>query len=132
MIEERLENEFQSHFGHFKVAFEGMVAIHEDFRLNNWNESSLLSESSKSCQRVGVGFEASAAGNIRADGDDGPPFGEARAELGVFGQALAQTIEAFGDFLAGKRSHRLGAVIHLDARDDALSPEQLDQECSVS
>src|SRR5581483_2055583 len=61
------------------------------------------------------------------DGDDRAPFAEARAEVKVFLEAIAQAIEAFGDLFAREIGHGFGALVHLDAGDDALAAEQFDE-----
>ena len=53
------------------------------------------------------------------DIDHRAPFGEARAQLVVFGKALAQAVETLGDGLARKSWQGLGAQIDLDAGDHA-------------
>ena len=62
----------------------------------------LLAQRRVARQRVGIGLDGVARGNAGADVDDRAPFGEARAELVVLDQPLAQPIEPLGDGLAGK------------------------------
>ena len=64
-------------------------------------------------------------------GDDRAPLGEPRAHRGVFGQAFAQPVETFGDFLAGMTRHRLGTGIDFDAGDDPRIGEDFDKRRAV-
>ena len=66
-----------------------------------------------------------------ADIDHGAPFGEARAQLVILLQALAQAVQAFGDRFAGTARQRLGAGIDLDAGNRAGGFDQLDQRRAV-
>ena len=67
---------------------------------------------------MGVSADTGAAGNAVADRDHRPPLGEARSHIPVFGEAVAQAVQALGDLLSGKASQRLGSCIHLDPGDD--------------
>jgi hypothetical protein len=55
---------------------------------------------------MGVGLDAGARGCL-ADVDDRTPLGEARTQLVVLLQALAQAVEAFGDQLARAAGQRV-------------------------
>src|SRR5262245_5158429 len=58
---------------------------------------------------------------------DGAPFGKTRAHLTVIREAVAQTVETFGDGFARKACETLRTGIHLDAWDDALFGHDIGQ-----
>ncbi len=68
---------------------------------------------------MAVRLDRGGAGVVFADVDHGPPFGELRAQLGVFLQTLTQAVEAFGHHVAGESGQRLRAFVDLDTGDDA-------------
>ena len=61
----------------------------------------------------------SPAGNAIAHGNHCAPLGETGAHLKVFREAVAQSVEAFGDFLSGMTGHVLGAGVDFDAGNDS-------------
>ena len=74
---------------------------------------------------------AGVARNAGADVDHGAPLGELGAETAVFDEALAQTVEAFGDHLAGTERQRLGPLVDLDAGERAGLLDDLDERRAV-
>ena len=78
-----------------------------------------------------MAYDARVCGSAVADVDHRAPFGEARAELVIFGQTLAQAVEPFGDRLARAMRQRLGAGIDLDAGNGAGRFDQRDQRRAV-
>jgi hypothetical protein len=70
--------------------------------------SGLLAQRSVAGQRQRVGLDAAPARNAVAHGDHRTPFGKTGTHLGVFGQAIAQSVQTFGDLLAGMPCQGLG------------------------
>src|SRR5690606_9787938 len=70
-------------------------------------------------QRMAVGFDAGAGRDVVADVDHRAPLGEARAQLVVLLQPRAQAVQALGDQFARATRQRLGALVDLDAGNDA-------------
>ena len=97
-----------------------MAAVHQHFRLDDRHDVVLLAERRVARQRVRVRLDGERGRNAVADVDDRAPLGEARAELVVLDEALAQAIQALGDGLAREAGERLRAGVDLDARDDAV------------
>jgi len=62
---------------------------------------------------------------------DRTPLGEARTQLVVLLQALAQAVQAFGDQLARATGQGMGALVDLDARNDALGGHVLGERDAV-
>ena len=124
MFAEGLEEMMEGSVGDFEMAFNGVIAIHEDLGFDDGNEAGFLAESGEAGQGVSVGLEREAGGCFWCDFDDRAPFGEAGAELGVFGEAVAQAVQAFGDAVAGEIGEGFGAFIDLDAGYDVLALEE--------
>ena len=61
-------------FGDARASVDVVAAIHEDFGLNDGDDSGLLAERGVARERVGVGLHAGSAGDMVADFDDGAPF----------------------------------------------------------
>ena len=97
-----------------------MIAVEQHFGLDDRNNRGLLAQRSVARQRVGVGVQAGVSGSARADRDHGAPLGKAGAQLEVFGQPPAQSVEPLGDLLARAEREIMGALVHFDARDDPL------------
>lgn len=66
-----------------------------------------------------------------ADVDDRTPLGEARTQLVVLLQALAQAVQAFGDQLARAAGQRVRTLVHLDARNHAVVGHVLGERHAV-
>ena len=101
-----------------------MLAVHQHFGLDDRHDLRFLAERRIAGERMRVGLDAVPRRTAIGDGDDGAPLREARAELIVFGEALAQSVEPFGDRLDLRRrpGERLGAEVDLDAGDASPPP----------
>ncbi len=108
-----------------------MVAVHQHFGLDDGNDIVLLTQSGIAGQRVCIGVDRIVAGDARRDVDHRAPFRKARAQLVVLRQTFAQTIQPFGDGVAGAAGQRLGALVHLDTGNRTGIGNQLDQSCAV-
>ena len=75
------------------------LAVGQHFGLDHRHDAGLLAEHGVAGQDMGIGADAVAGGRVRGDGDDAAPLGEARADLGVVREPLAQAIEPLGDLL---------------------------------
>ena len=84
-----------------RQTLQSMVAVHEHFGFDNRNHAGFLAQCGVARERVRVSLDATAAGNVLADGDHRTPFGKTRAHLKVIRQTFAQAVQTFGDFLAG-------------------------------
>src|SRR6266566_9094445 len=120
MCGQSIEDTSQRLLGHFETAFDRVRAIHEHFRLDDRHQIPFLAKRRVTRQRLRVRIDAGVRGYYVADCDNGAPFGKARAQLPILHEPIAQPVEPFGDFLAGKICHRLSTLVHLDPRDDPL------------
>ena len=94
-----------------------MLAVHEHFRLDDGDQSGFLAQRGIASQGLRVGLDATPAGNAVAHGNHRAPLGKTGAHLRVFGQAVAQSVQTFGDFLSGMAGHVLCAGVNFDARE---------------
>ena len=78
-----------------------------------------------------VGLDATAARNAITDGNHRPPLGKTRAHLKIFLEALAQSVQTFGDFLAGMSGQVLGSGIYFDAGNDSRIGEDFEKRSAV-
>ena len=115
---ELAEDFSQNLFCDLEAALQGVIAVHENFRLDNGHQSSFLAQCGIARQGLCVGRNAASAGNAVANGNHGTPLGEACAHAGVFSQPFAQSIQTFGNFFAGKPRQILGAQVDLDSRNN--------------
>ena len=76
-----------------------VIAVHQHFGLDDRHDVRFLAQRGVARERMRVGVDRELRRNARADVDDRAPLGEARAELVVLGEALAQPVETFGDRL---------------------------------
>ena len=106
-----------------------MAAVHQHFGLDDGHQARFLAQRGVARERMGVGGDAASAGPagsavaaspvFEADADHAAPLGKAGAHVAVRVQALAQPVQAFGDFLAGVPRQVLGTDVDLDADEDA-------------
>ncbi len=107
------------------------VAVHQHLRLDDRDESGFLAQRRVAGQRLRVGLDAAPAGHAVAHGDHRAPLGKAGAHLGIFRQAVAQSVQALGDLLSGMTGQVLRAGIDLDAGDDPGIGDGLDERSAV-
>ena len=115
-MESTSENIAQDFFRDLAAALQSMTAIHQHFWFDDGNQSGFLAQRRIAGQRVRVCLDAISAGNTLADGGHCAPLGEACAHLGMFREALAQSVQTFGDLLSGVTGQILRARINFDAR----------------
>src|ERR1035437_7934626 len=104
-----------------------MLTIHEHFGFDNRHQSSLLAQCGVASKRMGVGLDTALAGNGIADGDPRPPLGKTGAHLKILLEAVAQTIQTFGDFLSRMTGQVLGSGIYFDAGNDGRFGKDFDE-----
>ena len=72
------------------------------------------------CELPGALLHRPVRGQSVRDGDDHPPLGEAAAQLAVLPAPRVQRVQALGEHLARAARQRHPALVHRDARQDAL------------
>jgi hypothetical protein len=77
-----------------------VISVNKDLGLDYGDEVVLLGERRIQGERLRVGLYAALGGDAIPYGYDSPPLGEARPELGVFGEPLAESVETLGELLA--------------------------------
>jgi hypothetical protein len=127
LLVQRIEHRLQHVAGDRLAALDGVIAVHQHFRLDNGHEPLFLAERGVAGKRVGVGGDAHPARVLVGDPQHRAPLGEPGAEPAVGGQPLAQAIEPLGHRLLGRAGERLGSHVHLHARQHALLGQHLRQ-----
>ncbi len=89
----------------FAAPLQRMLAVHEHFRFDDGDQSGFLAQRGIAGQRLRVRLDATPAGNAIAHGHHRAPFGKTGAQLRVFSQPVAQSVQTFGDFLSGMPGH---------------------------
>lgn len=108
-----------------------MGAVGEDLRLDNGDEAVLLADDGIAGQALGVELDAQLRRLGGADLEDGAPLGEAGAGLVVLLAAGGEGVEALGGGLAGGAGDVDGALVDLDAGEDAVVVEDVDEGLAV-
>ena len=88
------------------------------------------------CELPGALLHRPVRGQSVRDGDDHPPLGEAAAQLAVLLAPRVQRVQALGEHLARAARQRHPALVHRDARQDALELHNVVREgaadkCSI-
>src|SRR5580693_6693531 len=76
-------------------------------------------------------MDAAHAGSIRADGDDGSPFGESQPHFVIGSQALAEVIQTEGDLFTGEAGEIGRAFVDLDPGDNTRPFQYCDKGDTV-
>jgi hypothetical protein len=108
-----------------------VLTLHQNLGLDDRHDAGLLAEARIACERMGVRLDAAMGRSPLADPDHRSPLGEASAQLAVLAQAAAQPVESLRDGLPAEARERLGAQIHLDARQDARARQELGEGRAV-
>src|ERR1043166_1905054 len=102
MFNERIEHAIQSQSRDLFAATYGMIAVHQNLRLNHRYQPGFLAERSEPGERLSIRFDAGLSWNTFADRNHRPPFGEARSELPILVKSLAKAIESLRDLFSGE------------------------------
>ena len=130
--EQRLEGFLEHPAGDLDAAVDIVAAVHQHFRLDDRHDAFALAQRGVAGERMRIGADAGVARHaVLADVDHRAPFGEFGAEPTIFGEPLAQAVEAFGDHFARAIRQRLDALVDLDAGQRARLRDQLDQRRAV-
>ena len=131
LLVERVEHGVERGLGRLEAALDGVVPVHQNLGLDDRDHPRLLTQGRVARERVGIGLDRPIRRKAGADRDHGAPLGEAGPQRGVLGEPLAQPVEAFRHLLPGRGRERLRAPVDLDARNDPLAREDLDQRRPV-
>src|SRR5215475_3585507 len=78
-----------------------------------------------------IGGQTKGGWDAIADGDHRPPFGEARSHVSIFGQTTPQAVESFSDSFTWKTDQCCGALVDLDAGNNAALFQQFGERRTV-
>mmetsp|Transcript_43461 Transcript_43461/g.136283 ORF Transcript_43461/g.136283 Transcript_43461/m.136283 type:complete len:427 (+) Transcript_43461:265-1545(+) len=134
VVGERLVAGGEDLLGNDRGGLDAVLAVHEHLRLDDGHEAVRLADGGVAREgvRVLVDGELARGGAGRVlDVEHRAPLGEAGASGVVLGAALAEVGDALGHGLAVGAEERLHALVHLDARDDASSVEQVHERRAV-
>ncbi len=127
LIKQRLKDRAQHFARHFLAALDRVGSRHEHFGFDDGHYFLFLAERGVSREGMGIGMDTGPTRQRVGDGDDGPPLGEARAEVAVLLESGAEPVEPLGDPFVRRARERFGAIIDLDAREDALLRQEIGQ-----
>ncbi len=126
-----VENRSQDFLGYLAATLQGMLAVHEHFRLDDGDESGFLAQRGIASQRIRVGLDAASAGNAIAQGKHRAPLGKAGTHLKILLEADTQSVQTLGDFLSRVTGHVLGTDVNLDAGNDSRIDDDFDKGSAV-
>lgn len=130
MIAQCLVDGGQYCFGHLLATVQIVIAIGQNFRLNNWHNTLRLANRSVTCQHVGILQDGLIAGSVLSDFQDATPLGKVTAVLLVLGTTGGQIVQTLGGaFVFG--AHQIdNALVDLDAGNDAFLLENVNERCA--
>src|SRR5665213_3637442 len=108
-----------------------MIAFHKHFRLYNRHQARFLTQRGVAGQRLRIGLDAAPAWNSGADRNHRTPLGKTGTHLKILFQAVAQSVQTFGDFLSGMSSQVLCARVDLYARNDSGVDDGFDKGSAI-
>ena len=104
-----------------------VIAIHQDFGLDDRNYLGGLAQRRIARERVRVDMDRGHARNILADVDHRAPFRKARALFVIIRKARGQLVETDSDEFTGTIRQRLGSLVDLDTGNAARLFDQFNQ-----
>lgn len=108
-----------------------VIAIGEDFGLNDRHYSRALADGGVTREDVGVLEDRELAGAILLDLEDASPLGEVAAVLLVLDAAGLEIVEALGRALVIGAEQRHYALVDLDAGNDVALLQEVHEGCAV-
>jgi hypothetical protein len=116
-----VEYRVQHRFGNFIAAFDAVLAVDEDLRLDDGYDAFALTQGSVTRQHLRIGFDTEGRRIMLGDAIDLAPFCKAHA-LGFVGlEALRQAIQSLSDQVARRSGKGCRAFVHLDTGHDAAA-----------
>jgi hypothetical protein len=111
--------------------FDGVIAIDQDFGLDDWDEAVLLTDGAVSSESLSCLID----GSIRrktilfVNLNNSSPFGESTAQFVVFSTSITKSIKTgSGKFFVGATNFN-GALVNLDTTDNASLIEEFTESC---
>lgn len=126
VIREVLEGFRPDRGGNFEGFFQGVLAVEEDFRLDDRDQTSVLADGGVSRQAVRAVSDGD-LGRASRDGDDGSPLAKARALLVVFRGSVGEAVQTLAPGFTVAVRERLQSLVDLDTRVDTLFVQAVDE-----
>src|SRR5450759_843664 len=126
-----MENRSQNFLRYLEALRQSMVALQEHFRLDDGNQSGFLAQRSITSQCLRISLDATPAGNACVQSNHRTPLGKTGAHLKVFSQAVAQSVQTFGDFLSGMACHVLCTGVNFDAGNNSGIGDDFDKGSAI-
>ena len=121
----------KDHLRDIGTALNVMWPIDEDLRLHNRHQTVLLADDGIASKTLSVQVNGELRWLIGADLEDSTPLGKAGSSLVVLGAALAEVIMALGGGLLVGANNLNGALVDLDAREDASLLEDINEGLAI-
>ncbi|GMS91026.1 hypothetical protein PENTCL1PPCAC_13201, partial [Pristionchus entomophagus] len=127
VIGKRLVDEGQHLLGDLLCSGQVVISVAQHLRLDDGHEAGLLTDRGVSGKNVGVLEHAQMRGRVRGDGEDAAPLGEAATALLESCGLCGESIQSLGGSLSDGAMERHDSEVELDAWNDALLVEQIDE-----
>jgi len=131
VVTEGLVDSGKDLFSYGLGGLQGVLAVRQDLRLDDWHNSVLLADGRVSGEDIGVLDDGQLRWHTSADLEGAPPFGEVSAVFLVLSASDAEVVQTLGGCLAVRAQELDHALVHLDAGDDAARFEQLGEGDSI-
>ena len=128
---QRAENGVQNGIAYFVTTFERVVPVDQHLGLDDRHDAFALADRRVTGQHFGVGFDAQWRRISIGHAVDFTPLGEPGALRLVGLQSLGESIKALGDEIAVGIGQRRRALVHLDARQNALAHQHFGQRRAI-
>src|SRR5208337_4676503 len=126
-----VENRSQDFLRYLAAPLQAMLAVHEQFRLDDGDQSTFLARRGITSQSLRVGLDAASAGNAIAQGNHRAPLGKTGTHLKVLLEADTQSVQTFGYSLSGMTCQVLGTDVNFDAGNDSRIDEDFDKGSAI-
>jgi len=131
MLVESLVAGSKDHLSDVSAALNVMRAIDEDLWLHNRNQTILLADDGIASKTLSIQVNGKLRWLVGANLEDSTPLGKAGTGLVVLGTALAKVIMALGGGLLVSASNLNGALVDLDARENASLIEDINEGLAI-
>lgn len=132
VVVQRLEDGCEHSLGDGLADLDAVVSVNQDFRFDDRNDAVGLANRGVS----GEGFSGVQHGQVGwlavTDSENVSPLGESASERVEVSAALVQVIEALGGFFSIGAHDRDDSFVDLDARQDLLGLQHLNESLSVA
>src|SRR5919109_3396640 len=132
VLHQSRKNSLECRLVHLFRAINGVIAINQNLRLYDRNESTLLTECCIARERLSIRVYAGARRNALSDSDHSAPFGKPSAQLPIFFHPTAEAIQSLRHNLTREERQVDRSLVHLYAGDDSLLREHLSKRSPIT